>query len=161
MDRAFESEPIHQRSFFFVFKYHTIVGEEVTPASWQLYDHRPPDKRQPDHIDITECSSILALSLEDDHPKDTKALKRRRKGAQVGKVYDTFAPWHLLNIQYFPDEQHSIRSEDINKQYCNGPYAFLDSLAAEYKDAIKRYTELNDRITKLITPPVWSNLHSP
>ena len=37
---------------------------------------------------------------------------------------------------------------------CNGPYAFLDALSIEYRDAVKRYQNLNLLITKLITPPV-------
>lgn len=37
---------------------------------------------------------------------------------------------------------------------CNGPHAFLDALSIEYRDAVKRYTNLNQMITKLITPPV-------
>ncbi|ROW02459.1 hypothetical protein VMCG_06145 [Cytospora schulzeri] len=70
MHRATEPKSIHQRSFYFVFKYYTVVGEGLTPAPWQQYDHRPPDTKSPDHIDITECSSILALSLEGDPVKE-------------------------------------------------------------------------------------------
>ncbi|KAK0625298.1 hypothetical protein B0T17DRAFT_492557 [Bombardia bombarda] len=151
MNRAYESEPLRQRSFFFVFKYYTVLGDELTPAPWQAYDSRPPDRRSPDHIDITEASSVLALSLGGP-PTGTVTSRVRRRKVQ-GAVYDAFAPWHLLSIQCFPDDQHSMRSEDSEKPFYNGPYAFLDSLAAEYRDAMKRYTQLNELITKLITPP--------
>lgn len=161
MNRAFETDPIRQRSFFFVFKYYTVVGEGLTPAPWQAYDDRPPDRRSPDHIDIAECSSVLALSLGGD-PAGTVKVKVRRK-TRTGVVYDTFAPWHLLNIQCFPDDEHSMRSDDSKKHFCNGPYAFLDALCVEYRDAVKRYTQVNEMITKLITPPVipFSLLLSP
>jgi hypothetical protein len=152
MDRAFETADLRQRSFFFVFKYYTVVGEGLTPAPWQAFDHRPPDRKSPDHIDITECSSILALSLGGD-PTGTVKVKVKRK-TRSGLIYDTFAPWYLLNIQCFPDDQHSTRSDDSKKHFCNGPYAFLDALCIEYRDAVKRYTYLNEMITKLITPPV-------
>ncbi|KAH8886482.1 hypothetical protein GQ53DRAFT_657891 [Thozetella sp. PMI_491] len=152
MHRAFETNMVRQRSFLFVFKYHTVVGEDIIPSPWQQYDHRPPDRRSPDHIDIAECSSVLALSLGGKRVKEVEA-RRRRGRVQKGAVYDASGPWHLLNIQYFPDNEHSMRSEDIKKPFYDGPYAFLDSLAIEYRDAVKRYMQLNDLITKLITPP--------
>ncbi|POS71483.1 hypothetical protein DHEL01_v210118 [Diaporthe helianthi] len=153
MHRAAEVNPQHQSTFFIVFKYYTVVGEGLTPAPWQQYDHRPADKKAPDHINITECSSILALSLEGDPVSKVPLRRGRRKGSKVGAVYDTFAPYHLLNIQCFPDHIHA-ENESIRKPcYYNGPYVFLNRLVAEYKDATKRYLQLNDRIEKLITPP--------
>lgn len=155
VDRAFEPTEIRRRTFFFVFKYFTVVGEGLKSAPWQKFDYRPPDKRSIDHIDITECSSILALSLEGEPiEKVTRNNRRQRKKAEEGYVYHPFAPWHLLSIQCFPDNAHSLRSEDLGKQFVSGPYAFLDTLAAEYRDAVKRYATLNEMITKLITPPV-------
>ncbi|KAK4242903.1 hypothetical protein C8A03DRAFT_39848 [Achaetomium macrosporum] len=151
MNRAFESDPIRQRSFFFVFKYYTVVGEGLHPAPWQAFDDRPPDRRSPDHIDITECSSVLALSLGG-NPSGVIKVKVKRKTLK-GVIYDSCAPWHLLNIQCFPDDEHSMRSEDTKKHFCNGPHAFLDALCVEYRDAVKRYAQLNEMITKLITPP--------
>ena len=123
----------------------------MTPAPWQAYDHRPLDRRSDDHIDITECSSVLALSLGG-NPTGTVKVKVRRR-TRNGVLYDTFAPWQLLNIQCFPDE-HSLRSDDSKKSFCNGPFAFLDALCIEYRDAVKRYAQVNESITKLITPPV-------
>ncbi|KAK3942007.1 hypothetical protein QBC46DRAFT_83929 [Diplogelasinospora grovesii] len=155
MNRAYESDPLRRRTFFFVFKYYTVVCDGVTtPAPWQAYDSRPPDRRSPDHIDISECSSVLALSLGGESTRTVKSRVRRKRGAtQQGLLYDTFAPWHLLSVQCFPDNAHSMRSEDSKKPFYNGPYAFLDSLSLEYRDAVKRYTQLNEMITKLITPP--------
>lgn len=155
VDRAFEATEIHRRTFFFVFKYYTVVEENLKSAPWQKFDYRPPDRRSKDHIDITECSSVLALSLEGEPiERLTRKHRRHRKKSEEGYVYNPFAPWHLLSIQCFPDEVHSWRSEDLNKQFVSGPYAFLDTLAAEYRDAVKRYARLNEMITKLITPPV-------
>ena len=156
MGRAFEADELHRRSFFFVFKYYTVVGEGLKPAPWQQYDKRSPDHRSPGHIDIAECSSILALSLQGPHTKVVEGRQRRTKrNTRKGYVYDPFAPWHLLSIQCFPDDEHTMWSdEDNGKQFINGPYAFLDALAIEYRDAVKRYMKLNELITKLITPPV-------
>lgn len=94
MNRAFEAKPLQQRTFFFVFKYHTVLGDGLTPATWQAHDSRPVDHRSPDHIDISECSSILALSLDGDPVKKVNHRVRRR-GVQQGKLYDTFAPWYV------------------------------------------------------------------
>lgn len=158
LNRAVEPNPTHQRSFFFVFKYYTVVGEGLMPAPWQQYDHRPPDAKSPDHIDITECSSILALSLGGEPVRAVPLRRGRRKGSTVGVLYDTFAPFQLLNIQCFPDHIHSENESVRKPRYYSGPYVFLNRLVAEYRDATKRYLQLNDRIRKLITPPVCINL---
>ncbi|KAL8376027.1 hypothetical protein RB595_007235 [Gaeumannomyces hyphopodioides] len=150
--RAFELSEVRQRSFFFVFKYYTAVGEGLNPAPYQQYDRRPPDDKAPDHIEITECSSVLALSLGGPPVSPIYMRARRRRGYRAGNVFGHFAPWHLLSIQSFADNEHSMRSDDAKKPFYSGPYAFLDSLAAEYRDAAKRYALLNEKITKLITP---------
>ncbi|KAK1979665.1 hypothetical protein LZ30DRAFT_596412 [Colletotrichum cereale] len=156
--RAFARDPsprhLRQRSFFFVFKYYTVVGEGLEPAPYQKYDKRPADRRARDHIDIAECSSILALSLSGP-PRQSVKQTRRREGPQEGFLFDTFAPWHLLSIQSFPDDEHTLRGGDAEarKNFPSGPYAFLDALVTEYRDATKRNLALHARIAKLITPP--------
>lgn len=145
---------LRQRSFFFVFKYYTLLGEGLDPAPWQLYEKRPSDKRLGDHIDIAECGSVLALSLGGE-PTKTLKMRPRRERAKEGFLFDTFGPWQLLSIQSFPDDEHTVRGDDFQlKSFCNGPYAFLELLIAEYRDAGKRNQILHERITKLITPPV-------
>lgn len=155
MDRSTESTPLRQRTFFFVFKYYTVVNEnKCTPAPWQSHDRRPADRKCPDHVDIAECSSILALSLGGDPIKRYRA-KVKKRDTKDHVVFDTSAPWQLLSIQCFPDDEHTMRtSEGLKRPFCNGPFAFLDSLALEYHDAVTRYSQINDEVTKLITPPV-------
>ncbi|WYZ34216.1 hypothetical protein EsH8_I_000492 [Colletotrichum jinshuiense] len=145
---------LRQRSFFFVFKYYTVVGEDLEPAPFQKYDKRPEERRSRDHIDVSECSSILALSLSGP-PRQSVKQTRRREGPQEGFLFDTFAPWHLLSIQSFPDDEHTLRGGDAeaHKNFPSGPYAFLDALVTEYRDATKRNAALHARIAKLITPP--------
>lgn len=148
---------LRQRSFFFVFKYYTVVGKGLKPAPWQRYDERPVDKRLGDHIDIAECSSVLALSLGGQPTKSLK-MRSRRVGKKEGCLFDTFGPWQLLSIQSFPDDEHTVRGEEFqNKSFVNGPHAFLNLLVAEYRDAGKRNQILHERIKKLITPPVRSS----
>ena len=156
MDRTTESSPLRQRTFFFVFKYYTVVNQEkCTPAPWQRYDSRPADRKWPDHVNIAECSSILALSLGGDPIKRYRA-KVKKRDTKEHVIYDPSAPWQLLNIQCFPDDEHTTRSEWSKRPLplCNGPFAFLDSLSMEYHDAVARYSQINDEVTKLITPPV-------
>ncbi|KAH8653624.1 hypothetical protein BX600DRAFT_471266 [Xylariales sp. PMI_506] len=151
MNRAFEQTELRQRSFFFVFKYYTVVSDGFTPAPWQRYSNRSSDPRSTDQIDICECSSILALSLEG--RAITREMRHKKRGAQAARVYDSFAPWQLLNIKFFPDDIEVMHGETERMQFYNGPYAFLDSLTMEYRNAIQRNMNLHDKITKLITPP--------
>ncbi|KAF5022121.1 hypothetical protein F66182_5824 [Fusarium sp. NRRL 66182] len=144
---------IRQKSFFFVFKYYTVVNHPLEPASWQRFDKRPSENRIGDHIDIAECGSILALSLGGESKKAPR-LRSRKERSREGFLFETFGPWQLLAIQSFPDNLHTVRGEEFQqKKYVNGPYAFLDLLIAEYRDAGKRNMMLHERVTKLITPP--------
>ena len=45
-------------------------------------------------------------------------------------------------------------SHDSTKHYVNGPEAFLTTILAEFKDAQKRFGEVYNKITKLVTPSV-------
>ena len=163
MHRAFERGPppplqqLRQRSFYMVFKYYTSVGDGLAPAPWQRYEARPSDKKLADHIDIAECSAVLALSLAGAPVKSLRMRSRRsERASREGVLYDTFGPWHVLSIQSFPDDEHTVRGEEFaqHKRFVNGPYAFLDLLTAEYRDAGKRNVILHEKIAKLITPPV-------
>lgn len=146
---------VRQKSFFFVFKYYTVVSPPLEPASWQRFDKRPSESRFGDHIDVAECGSILALSLGG-KPREAPLKIVRRERAQEGILFETFGPWQLLAIQSFPDNSHTVRGNEFKneKKYINGPDAFLDLLISEYRDATKRNLVLHERITKLITPPV-------
>lgn len=66
--------------------------------------------------------------------------------------------WHVLNIQCYPDHEHTMDSHDSTKHYVNGPEAFLHTLLAEFKDAQKRYKIIKKEVTKLVVPPVRQTL---
>jgi hypothetical protein len=148
-DRAFSDDARRQRSFVFNFDYYTIIGEDCAPMPWQLTDTIP--KKTGEHIPISRCSSVVALSLSGECVKELNNIHRRAK-TQRGYIYDPWAPWHVLNIQCYPDHKHSMDSHDSTKHYVNGPEAFLTTLLAEFKDAQKRFEEINSRISKLVTP---------
>ncbi|KAI8691250.1 hypothetical protein LRP88_08529 [Fusarium phalaenopsidis] len=144
---------LRQRSFFFAFKYYTVVSPKLEPAPWQRFDKRPFDKRSGDHIDIAECGAVLALSLGGESTR-APPWRSRRERTREGVLFETFGPWHLLAIQSFPDNSHTVRGEEYQrKKYINGPSAFLDLLISEYRDARTRNQFLHERVTKLITPP--------
>jgi hypothetical protein len=145
---------IHQRTFFFVFKYYAVVAKCHTSAPWERFDRRPNHRRSSNHIDIAECNSILALSLSGDIMRTVVRRQRRGKSKQEGCLLDTFGPWTLLNIQSFPDEDHTDRGESTGQELVNGPYAFLDALLVEYRDAVTRNNKLHEEIASLVTPPV-------
>jgi hypothetical protein len=69
-------------------------------------------------------------------------------------IANVIVQWHVLNIQCYPDHKHSIDSHDSTKHYVNGPEAFLTTLLAEFKDTQKRFEDIYNKISKLVTPPV-------
>lgn len=150
--RAFESNQRNRKSFFIVFRYFTIVGDGLSPAPWQFHNNQA-SRTSPDQLEITECSSILGISLTGECTKRMNLKTRNPRRRRVGELYDTNAPWHVLSIQFFPDDESSVSHNYPGETFCNGPHAFLVRLSMEYQDAVRRYTRLNERISKLITPP--------
>ena len=151
MKGCLKPEPRQQRSFVFSFKYHCIVGKEREPMPWQKSDN---DLRSTiDHIPISTCSSVVALSFTG-NPITTLRKRSRRAKTIVGHVFDPFSPWRVLSIQCYPDWKSTVDVHDQNRQYVNGPEAFIVTLLAEYRDAQKRFMEINKRIVLLVTPPV-------
>lgn len=139
-----------QRSIVFVFKYHTLVGEGRAPLHWQSHEDEVDETEE--HIPLTTCSSIVALSM---HGSPAYTLRRnsRKSKSVLGNVYDPFAPWHVLSVQCFPDWNSSVDAHEHNHHYCNGPDAFLTTLLSEYRDAVKRFKLVHKKIQNLATPP--------
>ncbi|PVH71167.1 hypothetical protein DL98DRAFT_553765 [Cadophora sp. DSE1049] len=104
------------------------------------------------HIPISRCSSVVALSLGGSPIRKLRNPARKAK-TQHGFVYDPWAPWQVLNIQCYPDHKHSMDSHDSTKHYVNGPEAFLHTLLAEFRDAQKRFRDIQKKITNLVIPP--------
>jgi hypothetical protein len=151
MKRAYDEDPRKQKSFVFSFEFFTIIGDDCRPMSWQQSDKtRMLDEGR---VPITRCSSVVALSLAGSPIRKLKNSARRAK-TQFGYVYDPWAPWHVLNIECYPDWKSNTGSHNSTKHYVNGPEAFLNTLLVEYRDAQKRFEEITQRISKLVTPPV-------
>lgn len=148
MQKLSQTRPFHQIILSFVFKYYTVVDEGVLPPAWQRHSCGTSDKGPTNHINISECTSIVALSFE-------------RESIGQNQVHgDIHDPFHVLNIQCFPDH---IRSESrFDKQPCySGPHAFLQCLSAEYQNAATRLTRLNEQIAELVLPSVCATPQSP
>ncbi|ORY08073.1 hypothetical protein BCR34DRAFT_570193 [Clohesyomyces aquaticus] len=149
MHRAFSPDIRRQKTFVFNFEYYTIIGDDCQPAQWQRSD---ADKTSSEsHIPLSRCSAVVALALYDPAPKRIKN-KSRRARTKYGWVQDIWSPWQVLNIQCNPDWISTTDTFESGHRYLNGPEAFLHALLTEYKDAIKRYEKIYDRITKLVTP---------
>jgi hypothetical protein len=151
MFRPYDEDDRKQRSFVFNFEYYTIIGDDCKPMAWQLADKQT--KSSESHIPLSRCSSVVALSLFGAPIRKVRNPARRAK-TKHGFVYDPWAPWQVLNIQCYPDWRATVDAHDSTKHYVNGPEAFLATLLTEYRDAQKRFTEIYQRITKLITPPL-------
>lgn len=149
MLRAYNEDQRKQRSFVFNFEYYTIIGDDCKPMSWQLYDKST--KSTQTNVPLTRCSAVVALSLHGPPMRKIRNPARRAK-TKYGYVYDPWAAWQVLNIQCYPDWRATIDVHDSAKHYVNGPEAFLATLLTEYRDAQKRFSEIYERITKLITP---------
>ena len=128
-----------------------MIGDDCEPMTWQESDKQR--ERKPDHIPISRCSAVVALSLVNEPLRKIKNNARRAKNDH-GNVYSPWSPWHVLNIQCYPDWRSDTETHDSTKHYVNGPEAFLSTLVAEYKDAQKRFEDLCQRVSKLVTPPV-------
>ncbi|KAL6241033.1 hypothetical protein RBB50_012128 [Rhinocladiella similis] len=146
-----EKDHRRQRSVVFVFKYHTLIGDGRSPLPWQNHDDSVKEPSD-DHIPLSTCSSVVALSLAGKSSHTLRRNSRKRKSI-VGHIYDPFAPWHVLSIQCFPDWRSSVDVHETNYHYVNGPDAFLSSLMVEYRDAVKRFREVFSSIQQLATPP--------
>ncbi|KAE9369731.1 hypothetical protein N431DRAFT_52754 [Stipitochalara longipes BDJ] len=156
LNRNFSHEKRIQRSFVFKFDYFTIVGEGLQPMPWQQSDTAERLQNRPhDHIPISRCCSVVALSLSGDPVKRLRnnTRKARKEHTDHGNVYDPWAPWHVLNIQCYPDHKHSLEVHDSTKHYVNGPEAFMNTLLAEFQDAENRFSDLYKKISKLVIPP--------
>lgn len=153
MQSSFQEDSRQQRSFVFCFKYHTIVGDGRRPMRFQKSDR---DLRSTlSHIPIASCSSVVALSFTGEPIRTLKSRSRRKKQF-VGRVFDPFASYRVCAVQCFPDWKSSVDYHEANKHYVNGPEAFLVTLLHEFRDAQKRFLEINKRIVALATPPVRS-----
>lgn len=147
--KTVEPRPFQQRTFLFVFKYYTIVNEGFEPAHWQRHGYTTSDRAPTDHLDISECSSVVGLSLE---------RQPFSRASQHNDTTEHFSPFHILNIRCFPDK---IRSQyDLDQQFCySGPYAFLHCLNVEYQNAAQRFQRLNESIEELALPSVRPGSH--
>ena len=156
MFRAFNSNPKHQRTFFFNFEYYTIIGDDCRPMEWQRADKVTSEEDH--HIPLSRCSAVVALVLYDDQPRRIRNKGRRAK-TQFGWVHDVWSPWQVLQLECFPDWKSTPADGrpytfEAGHKYLNGAEAFLHALLTEYRDARKRFDEIYKRITELVTPPL-------
>ncbi len=100
MYRAFEENPIHQRTFFFTFEYYTIVGDDCEPMQWQRFNKA--SKKHRSHIPLSRCGAVVALALFDDKPRRVRNRDRRAR-TKHGWIHDIWSPWQVLQLESFPD----------------------------------------------------------
>lgn len=153
LSRAYHSDERRRRTFVFNFEYFTIRGDDCKPQSWQVTTHQEEDHGDGHHINITRCSSVVALYLGGSAVKKIRNHSRRAKGT-YGFVYDPFGPWHVLSLQCYPDWRSSVDVHDSTKHYVNGVEAFLVTILSEFKDAHGRFETIYHQISKLVTPPL-------
>ncbi|KAF1968042.1 hypothetical protein BU23DRAFT_572720 [Bimuria novae-zelandiae CBS 107.79] len=151
MERAYEVDQKHQKTFFFNFEYYTVVGEDCKPMDWQRADKDGDSSSS--HLPLSRCSAVVALALYDDKPRRIRNRGRRAK-TQYGWVQDIWSPWQVLQLECFSDWRATPDTFESGHRYLNGPEAFLHALLTEYRDARKRYDEIYKRITLMITPEI-------
>ncbi|EDN97187.1 hypothetical protein SS1G_11712 [Sclerotinia sclerotiorum 1980 UF-70] len=118
----------------------------------ELFNYLVSGEGTSDHIPISRCNSVVALSLSGEPIRKLRNPARRAR-TDYGYVYDPWAAWHVLNIQCYPDHRHTMDVHDSTKHYVNGPEAFLHTLLSEFKDAEKRFEAIYMKISKLVSPP--------
>ena len=78
----FHDDVRHRRSFVFTLEFFTIVGESCKPMKWQLTEDRDMAKSSM-HINLTRCSSVVALAFEG-NPAYSVRNKDRRIQKKMG-----------------------------------------------------------------------------
>lgn len=171
--RAFEPSPLRQRSFFFSFKYYTTIASGLAPAAWQAHasaddndssnsSSSSGEKQQQYHVDISECSAVVALSLAGDPVQyRNHRSSSSNSSSKRGVLYDPLSPFQVLSLQWFADRigdgaaQHSFVGDGgASSSWCCGPLAFLECVAAEYRAAVVRLLRLHEEIMELVVPTV-------
>lgn len=85
MLRAYDENERRRRSFVFNFEYFTLIGKDCQPMRWQLCAGQ--EDRKPGYIQITRCSSVIALVLNGPPIKEIRnPSRRRRKPKDRGSV---------------------------------------------------------------------------
>ena len=151
MHRIFDDDLRRRRSFVFSFGYFTLLGKDCQPMEWQM-SGIDPGSRDTGGVSIATCNSVVALALALEGPairkiKSPKSLRSADNlGNGYGLVYDTFGPWHVLNLQCYPDYKASLDIHDSTKRYTSGPEAFMN--------AYRRFMDISKRTTHALTPPL-------
>lgn len=140
MFRAFQEDERRRRTFVFNLEYYTIIGDDCKPMDWQYSDQdRNPSEG---HIHLTRCSAVVALSLSGVPIGKVRNPARCAK-TRHGFIFDPFASWQVLNIQYYPDWKASTDTHNSSKHYVNGQrhffILFCRSIATHKSDS-KRFT---------------------
>jgi hypothetical protein len=166
MDGCFDSDPRRQRSFTFTLKYYTVVGAGRTPMPWQRADSKEKlTSRAPDHIPLSSCCSVFALSLSGVPVSSVNSglPSRRTRSAASGMchIFDPFSPWLVLSMHFCPDWHTTISQpgSHIDERYVNGPEAFLSNLLLGFQNCADRLDGFSKLIEKLVIPPVLSQPH--
>ena len=101
LNRALLYDERQQRSLIFKFDYFTVVGYGVQPMPWQRSDG--PEQlhdKPPDHVPISRCSSVVALSLSGGYLRKFRNYPAGRNVTQYGYVYD---PWEPVSLEKGPN----------------------------------------------------------
>jgi hypothetical protein len=166
MDGCFDSDPRRQRSFIFTLKYHTVVSDGRTPMPWQRADTKEMHTDvPPDHIPLSACCSVFALSLSGVPVSSMNSglLSRRTRSTASGMchIFDPFSPWLLLSMHFCPDWHTTVDQvgSHIDERYVNGPEAFLSNLLLGFQDCAIRVDGFSKLLEKLVIPPVLSQPH--
>ncbi len=80
MFRAFDESELKQRSFVFNFEYFTLIGKGCQPMRWQLSAGQ--EDRKPGFIQISRCSSVVALTLGGPPIKEIKNPSRLKRSTK-------------------------------------------------------------------------------
>lgn len=136
-----------QRNFIFAFRYFTIISGSRCPCARQTFDSEA--WKSEGRIPISSCSSVVALSLAGEPIGHVERVVSGR--VRKYPVYDPFAPWQVLVVNFFPDLHTTSDVFTTLPRIINGPEAFLRAVLAQYQDSQKRFAEITSRIIDLTT----------
>jgi hypothetical protein len=110
---------MRQRSFVFTFRYFTIVDGSRCPCAWQTFDSEQAQTKG--KVPISSYSSVVALSLAG----EPVGYVKKTVSGRVRKypVYDPFAPWQVLVLNFFADLHTTSDVFTMHPRIANGPAA--------------------------------------
>ncbi|KAL5391789.1 hypothetical protein DPSP01_001078 [Paraphaeosphaeria sporulosa] len=136
----------HATQFVFSLSYYTVIGDDCEPKEWQPHDE---DLHAVTEVRLSRCNTVVALTLFNEKAQEPGIGQSHSTG---GKTKLKIPPWHILNLQCFPDWRATFDVFENDHKIIHGGDAFLTAILTEFQDAVKRFEGIQEAIARLVIP---------